>query len=74
MASSKHTPKLQAGATEGEASVFKPECFRRPAFLAQSPQLAKQMCIAADFGRVYETGPVFRAARFPNHLQSDSPC
>lgn len=31
------------------------------AFLAQSPQLAKQMCIAADFGKVYEIGPVFRA-------------
>jgi aspartyl-tRNA synthetase len=31
------------------------------AFLAQSPQLAKQMAIAADFERVYEIGPVFRA-------------
>jgi lysyl-tRNA synthetase class II len=56
-----HTPKLQAGATEGGASVFQLEYFGRPAFLAQSPQLAKQMCIAADFGRVYEIGPVFRA-------------
>jgi aspartyl-tRNA synthetase len=69
-----HTPKIQAGATEGGASVFKLEYFGRPAFLAQSPQLAKQMCIAADFGRVYEIGPVFRAGRFPNHLRSDSPC
>ncbi len=31
--------------------------FRRPAFLAQSPQLAKQMCIAADMERVFEIGP-----------------
>lgn len=31
------------------------------AYLAQSPQLAKQMAIAADFERVYEIGPVFRA-------------
>jgi lysyl-tRNA synthetase class II len=60
-----HTPKLQGGATEGGASVFKIGYFGRPAFLAQSPQLAKQMCIAADFGRVYEIGPVFRAGKFP---------
>lgn len=56
-----HTPKLQGGATESGATVFEVEYFGRPAFLAQSPQLAKQMCIAADFERVYEIGPVFRA-------------
>jgi nondiscriminating aspartyl-tRNA synthetase len=56
-----HTPKLQGGATESGASVFQLDYFGRPAFLAQSPQLAKQMCIAADMERVYEVGPVFRA-------------
>ena len=56
-----HTPKLQGDATEGGADVFKLNYFGRPAFLAQSPQLAKQMCISADFSRVYEIGPVFRA-------------
>jgi ergosteryl-3beta-O-L-aspartate synthase len=56
-----HTPKLQGGATEGGSDVFKVEYFGRTAFLAQSPQLAKQMCISADFRRVYEIGPVFRA-------------
>jgi aspartyl/asparaginyl-tRNA synthetase len=45
-----HTPKLQGGATEGGSSVFKLDYFGRLAFLAQSPQLAKQMCISADFG------------------------
>jgi aspartyl-tRNA synthetase len=35
--------------------------------LAQSPQLAKQMCIAADFERVYEIGPVFRAEDSNTH-------
>jgi aspartyl-tRNA synthetase len=60
-----HTPKLQGGATEGGADVFKLNYFGRPAFLAQSPQLAKQMCISADFGRVYEIGPVFRAGTLP---------
>ncbi|KAK1918397.1 hypothetical protein P3342_001315 [Pyrenophora teres f. teres] len=56
-----HTPKLQGGATESGASVFKIDYFGRGAFLAQSPQLAKQMAISADFGRVYEIGAVFRA-------------
>ena len=37
------------------------------AFLAQSPQLAKQMAIAADFERVYEIGPVFRAENSFTH-------
>ena len=65
-----HTPKLQAGATESGASVFEVKYFGRPAFLAQSPQLAKQMCIAADFERVYEIGAVFRAeeSNTPRHL------
>ncbi|CAL3969085.1 unnamed protein product [Diplocarpon coronariae] len=65
-----HTPKLQGGATESGASVFELNYFGRPAFLAQSPQLAKQMAIAADFERVYEVGPVFRAedSNTPRHL------
>ena len=62
-----HTPKLQAGATESGASVFQLDYFGRPAFLAQSPQLAKQMSIAADFERVYEVGPVFRAENSNTH-------
>jgi len=65
-----HTPKLQGGATESGASVFEVNYFGRQAFLAQSPQLAKQMCISADFERVYEIGPVFRAedSNTPRHL------
>ncbi|KAK7736679.1 aspartate--tRNA ligase dps1 [Cytospora paraplurivora] len=55
------TPKLQPAATESGAEVFKVNYFGRRAFLAQSPQLAKQMTISADFGKVYEIGPVFRA-------------
>ena len=56
-----HTPKLQGGASESGSSVFQVAYFGRDAFLAQSPQLYKQMCIAADMHRVYEVGPVFRA-------------
>ncbi|KAF3386378.1 Aspartate--tRNA ligase, cytoplasmic [Penicillium rolfsii] len=62
-----HTPKLQGAATESGASVFRVDYFSRPAFLAQSPQLAKQMAIAADFGRVYEIGAVFRAENSNTH-------
>ncbi|ESK87893.1 aspartate-trna ligase [Moniliophthora roreri MCA 2997] len=62
-----HSPKLQGAATESGASVFKVTYFKGNAFLAQSPQLAKQMCIAADFERVYEIGPVFRAEDSNTH-------
>ncbi|KAF8168047.1 hypothetical protein B0H34DRAFT_684017 [Crassisporium funariophilum] len=62
-----HSPKLQGAATESGASVFKVSYFKGDAFLAQSPQLAKQMAIAADFERVYEIGPVFRAENANTH-------
>lgn len=62
-----NTPKLQPSATESGSSVFKVNYFGRPAFLAQSPQLAKQMAISADFRRVFEVGPVFRAENSNTH-------
>ncbi|CEQ42650.1 SPOSA6832_04502, partial [Sporobolomyces salmonicolor] len=62
-----HTPKLQSAATESGASVFRVSYFKTIAFLAQSPQLAKQMCIAADMEKVYEIGPVFRAEDSNTH-------
>ncbi|RCI10394.1 hypothetical protein L249_4309 [Ophiocordyceps polyrhachis-furcata BCC 54312] len=62
-----NTPKLQPAATESGAAVFKVNYFNRNAFLAQSPQLAKQMSISADFGRVFEVGPVFRAENSNTH-------
>jgi nondiscriminating aspartyl-tRNA synthetase len=54
------TPKLVASATESGANVFAVDYFGRRAFLAQSPQLYKQMLVGV-FERVYEVGPVFRA-------------
>ncbi|CAE6405008.1 unnamed protein product [Rhizoctonia solani] len=62
-----HSPKLQGAATESGASVFRVDYFKGNAFLAQSPQLAKQMAIGADFERVYEIGPVFRAENSFTH-------
>jgi nondiscriminating aspartyl-tRNA synthetase len=56
-----HTPKLNSAASEGGSSVFPVKYFDREAYLAQSPQLYKQMMMGADFERVFEIGPVFRA-------------
>jgi nondiscriminating aspartyl-tRNA synthetase len=54
------TPKLLAAATESGASVFPVDYFGRVAYLAQSPQLYKQIMVGV-FERVFEVGPVFRA-------------
>ncbi len=55
-----HTPKLVAGATEGGANLFPVQYFDRQAYLAQSPQLYKQIMVGV-FERVFEIAPVFRA-------------
>ena len=57
------TPKLQPAATESGAEVFKVNYFGRTAFLAQSPQLAKQMAISADFGKVFEVSQMILRGR-----------
>jgi nondiscriminating aspartyl-tRNA synthetase len=54
------TPKIVGTATESGANVFRLDYFGRPAYLAQSPQLYKQIMVGV-FERVYEVGKVFRA-------------
>lgn len=54
------TPKIVGTATESGANVFSVDYFGRTAYLAQSPQLYKQMLVGV-FERVFEVGPVFRA-------------
>ncbi|KAK1166046.1 aspartate--tRNA ligase, cytoplasmic-like isoform X1 [Acipenser oxyrinchus oxyrinchus] len=61
------TPKIISAASEGGANVFTVSYFKTSAFLAQSPQLYKQMCIAADFDKVFCIGPVFRAEDSNTH-------
>lgn len=63
------TPKIVAAATESGANVFQIDYFGRPAYLAQSPQLYKQIMVGV-FERVFEVGPVFRAEPHdtPRHL------
>ncbi|CAK8671483.1 aspartate--tRNA ligase, cytoplasmic-like [Clavelina lepadiformis] len=62
-----HTPKIISAASEGGANVFTVSYFKGNAYLAQSPQLYKQMAIAADFGRVFTVGGVFRAEDSNTH-------
>uniref|UniRef100_H2TDG1 Aspartate--tRNA ligase, cytoplasmic n=1 Tax=Takifugu rubripes TaxID=31033 RepID=H2TDG1_TAKRU len=61
------TPKIISAASEGGANVFTVSYFKTSAYLAQSPQLYKQMCICADFEKVFCVGPVFRAEDSNTH-------
>jgi aspartyl-tRNA synthetase len=62
-------PCIIASASEGGAELFKLQYFEKQAYLAQSPQLYKQMG-AISFGKVFCIMPVFRAEKFnkPTHL------
>ncbi|XP_028161703.1 aspartate--tRNA ligase, cytoplasmic isoform X1 [Ostrinia furnacalis] len=62
-----HTPKIISAASEGGANVFTVSYFKSNAYLAQSPQLYKQMAIAADFDKVFTVGAVFRAEDSNTH-------
>jgi aspartyl-tRNA synthetase len=59
--------KLNGSSTEGGSEVFEVKYFKRRAYLAQSPQLHKQFCIAGDMESVFELGPVFRAEESNTH-------
>ena len=58
-----HTPKIVATATEGGTDLFPMMYFDTPAFLNQSPQLYKQLCMSGGLERVFEIGPAFRAEK-----------
>jgi len=56
-----HTPNIIASSSEGGTDVFTLKYFEKEAFLAQSPQLYKQMLMATGLDRVYEIAWYFRA-------------
>ncbi len=62
-------PVIIASASEGGAELFSLKYFEKDAYLAQSPQLYKQMC-AISFEKVFAVMPIFRAEKFeqPTHL------
>jgi len=62
-----HSPKMISAASEGGADVFRVDYFEGNAYLAQSPQLYKQMVLMADMGRVFEIGPIFRSENSLTH-------
>ena len=56
-------PVISASASEGGAELFSLKYFEKDAYLAQSPQLYKQMC-AISFEKVFAVLPIFRAEKF----------
>ena len=58
------TPLIASMGAEGGAELFPIIYYDDEAFLSQSPQLYKQMLMAAGFDKVYETGVAFRAEDF----------
>ncbi len=55
------TPRIISTSSEGGTELFPVAYFEREAFLAQSPQLYKQMLMATGFDKVYEIATYFRA-------------
>ncbi|MDO8570447.1 MAG: aspartate--tRNA(Asn) ligase [Candidatus Daviesbacteria bacterium] len=56
-----HSPKTVVTSTESGSELFEITYFDKKAYLAQSPQLYKQMAMASGLEKVFEIGPVFRA-------------
>jgi nondiscriminating aspartyl-tRNA synthetase len=54
------TPKIVSAGAEGGSNLFGIDYFEHRAYLAQSPQLYKQILVGV-FERVYEVAPVWRA-------------
>jgi len=56
-----HTPRIISTSSEGGTELFPIAYFEREAFLAQSPQLYKQMLMGTGLDRVFEVATYFRA-------------
>ncbi|PIT85014.1 aspartate--tRNA(Asn) ligase [Candidatus Micrarchaeota archaeon CG10_big_fil_rev_8_21_14_0_10_45_29] len=58
-----HPTCIVSAATEGGAELFELQYFEKKAYLAQSPQLYKQMAVIGGMDKVFMTSPVFRAEK-----------
>ncbi len=57
------TPKILAAGAEGGSTLFPIAYYDKEAFLAQSPQLYKQMMMSSGLDRVFEIAPAYRAEK-----------
>lgn len=55
-----YSPKIVSAGAEGGADLFEVDYYGKRAYLAQSPQLYKQIMVGV-YERVFETAPVYRA-------------
>ncbi|MEM3361793.1 MAG: aspartate--tRNA(Asn) ligase [Candidatus Anstonellaceae archaeon] len=58
-----HPPSIVSAATEGGTELFEVQYFEKKAYLAQSPQLYKQLAVIGGMDKVFMTTPVFRAEK-----------
>ncbi|HWG89486.1 MAG TPA: aspartate--tRNA(Asn) ligase [Candidatus Thermoplasmatota archaeon] len=58
-----HTPRIIGASSEGGTDLFPVQYFEKKAFLAQSPQLYKQMLMATGMDRQFEVATYFRAEK-----------
>lgn len=58
-----HTPSIIGEASEGGSDLFSVKYFEREAYLAQSPQLYKQLAVIGGLDKVMMVVPVFRAEK-----------
>lgn len=58
-----HPTCITGAATEGGTDVFPLQYFENRAYLVQSPQLYKQLCVIGGLDRVTMSVPVFRAEK-----------
>lgn len=56
------SPKIVSEGAEGGSNVFTLDYFGKPAYLAQSPQFYKQICVGV-FEKVFEVAPAYRAEK-----------
>ncbi len=56
-------PTIVSASTEGGSDLFHVQYFEKDAFLAQSPQLYKQLAVMGGLDKVFMTCPVFRAEK-----------
>lgn len=57
------TPCIVEEATEGGADLFTVKYFEKKAYLAQSPQLYKQLAVIGGMDKIFVISPVFRAEK-----------